>query len=113
MLNNTVLVTLPCLIAVTVIVASILHAYSASNKAAAWSRWLVIIAGVCAIAMPSIAAIASAVIGGAGAVLLLLMARNYAQVASGKNAASAMYAKAIGIAVLGLIPLAITTRLIV
>lgn len=113
MLSNTVLITLPCLVAVTVIAVRILRTYSASNKAAAWSRWLVIVAGVCAIAMPSIAAIASAAIGGAGAVLLVLMARNYAQVASGKNAAGTMYAKAVGIALLGLIPIAVTSRLVV
>lgn len=112
MLDNTVLITLPVLAFVTVTTVRQIKQFNAPTKYRTMLRWLCIIAGICAVGIPALAAVTAAIIAFVGSGLMISMGRNYQKVASGTSQANGLYGKAIGLFLLGVLPLVITSRLL-
>lgn len=112
MVDNTVLFTLPVLLFVTWFTVKQLRLYWSRIAFKTLHRWVWILSLGSAFAVPSLAALITACIGLAGAVLTILIARNYAKVTSGRNDASRMRLVALGVTVLSLIPLLVSAGLL-
>lgn len=111
-LDNTVLVTLPILVFVTVVALKYIKLFTSQPRHRVYARWLCIGAVMCGVFIPSVAALAASLISIVAAVLMMLIARNLGKVHSGESNAVKLYAQAVVILLLGQVPLVVTTRLL-